>query len=276
MSNYYNDIKKCVSFVFLKTESGYVANWTWFFLWVKKENNPSMFSVYFITAKHVLKNASGNYFPSVFLRINTLDWGSKIEELPLQNIKIFEHEDTDVDIAVISCLPNQEVFDFQFLPDDMIAHQEVIRSHQIAEWDDVFFTGLFTSHIGQVRNQPIIRFWKIALIPEEKIEWKEEGKPVKLMDLILLECPSFGGNSWSPVFFSLSPTRNPWSITLGWPNIFLGGVMTWCFNSGTNIQMTQSISNLVSLQNIGISAITPSQKLHEILFSPELIEQRKS
>ena len=50
-----------------------------------------------------------------------------------KNGQIFEHNDSDVDIAILNCLPNQQIFDFQFLPDDMIAHQEIINSHQIAE-----------------------------------------------------------------------------------------------------------------------------------------------
>lgn len=275
MSNHYNEIKKCVSFVFIQHEWKFLANWTWFFLWVKKENNPELFSVYFVTAKHVLKDKNDDYFQQIFLRINTLDNKSQLVPIQLKDIPIFEHTDKDVDIALFSCLPDENIFDFKFLIDEMIANQDIINQHWISEWEDVFFTWLFTSHIWQSRNQPIIRFWKISLIPDEKIEWKEEWKKVKFMDLILLECPSFWWNSWSPVFFSLSPFRNPWQISIWWPNIFLGWIMTWSFNNWTNIQMTQAVQNLVSLQNIWISAITPATKLYEILYSEKVIEQRK-
>ena len=49
------------------------------------------------------------------------------------------------------------------------------------------------------------------------------------MDLYLLECQPFAGNSGSPVFFQLEPLRNPWQLSLGGPKIYLGGVMTGSF-----------------------------------------------
>lgn len=95
------------------------------------------------------------------------------------------------------------------------------------------------------------------------------------MDLYLLECQSFGGNSWSPVFFQLSPFRKPWQISLGESNISLAWIMTGSFVNSNQIQITQTIPNLMSFQNIGIAAVTPAYKLYEILFWDELVNQRK-
>jgi hypothetical protein len=50
--------------------------------------------------------------------------------------------------------------------------------------------------------QPIVRFEKVALITDEKIEWKETIPP-KPLELYLLECQSYSGNSVSPVIFNL-------------------------------------------------------------------------
>ena len=172
-------------------------------------------------------------------------------------------------------LPDQNIFDFKFIPNNLIANKEVVEKNEIAEGDEVFFTGLFTSHIGQKRNQPIIRFGKVALISDEKIEWKEKDKPAKFMDLLLLECQSFGGNSGSPVFFQLNPMRKPGQISLGGSVIFLAGIMTGSFLHRNQIQITDTVANLVSLQNVGIAAVTPADKLHEILFSEEMVKLRK-
>lgn len=276
MANHLVEIKKSVSFIFIMNkENKLIPNGTGFFVGVKNETNPETFNVYFVTAKHVLQDSGGNYHSEIFLRLNTKDGESKLIKLKTEDLKISEHGDRDVDIALFSLLPNDATYDFKFIPDSLLANDIVVTQHQIAEGDDVFFSGLFTAHLGQKKNQPIIRFGKVALIPDDKIEWKEHGKEAKFMDLYLLECQSFGGNSGSPVFFQLNPTRVPGQLSLGGPRIFLAGVMTGSFLNGNKVQINQSIPNLVSLQNVGIAAVTPAQKLHEILQSEDLKEQRK-
>lgn len=206
MAHYIQEIKKSVSFIFiLDGTDRFKPNGTGFFVGVKHADNEKVFSVYFVTAKHVLQDESGNYFQEIVLRLNKKDGDSHLIKVALKDIKIFEHQDKDVDIALFNCLPDQNVYDFKFIPDDLIANKEVMARNEIAEGDEVFFAGLFTSHIGQKKNQPIIRFGKVALISDEKIEWKEKDKPPKFLDLLLLECQSFGGNSGSPVFFQLNP-----------------------------------------------------------------------
>lgn len=276
MANHLTEIKKSTSFVFIQDKEGkMIPNGTGFFVGVRHESKPEVFSVYFVTAKHVLQDKTGSYLPEIVLRLNKLDGTSDFVKFDQSKLNIFEHEDKDVDIAVFNCLPTQAVYDFKFIPDELIAHNEIIKKHEIAEGDEVFFSGLFTSHIGQKRNQPIIRFGKVALIPEEKIEWKEDGKALKFMDLYLLECQSFGGNSGSAVFFQLNPLRRPGQLSFGGPIVLLAGVMTGSFLHGSNVQIAGAVQNLVSLQNLGIAAVTPAHKLHEILFSPILIEARK-
>lgn len=277
MANHLQEIKKSVSFIFIPEGTDkFKPNGTGFFIGVKHADNESVFSVYFVTAKHVLQAKDGNYLPEAVLRLNKKEGDSQLIKITLKEIKIFEHPDKDVDIALFNCLPDQNVYDFKFIPDNLIANKEVISKNEISEGDEVFFAGLFTSHIGQKKNQPIIRFGKVALISDEKIEWKEKDKPAKFMDLLLLECQSFGGNSGSPVFFQLNPLRKSGQISLGGPIVFLAGVMTGSFLHSNQIQITDTVANLVSLQNVGIAAVTPADKLHEILFSEEMVQLRKN
>jgi len=276
MANHLSEIKKSVSFIFFTDDKGkLVANGTGFFVGVKNEQNNKRFNIYFVTAKHVLQDKTGNYLNEIILRLNKKSGDAEFIKLQTQNIKIFEHQDNDVDIALFNFVPNETVFDYKWIPEEMISNKDLIQKHEIAEGDDVFFAGLFTSYIGQKQNQPIIRFGKVALMPEEKIEWKEKGKKPKFMDLYLLECQSFGGNSGSPVFFQLSPIRKPGQITIGMP-ILLAGIMSGSFLNGNEIQVVQNTQTLVSLQNIGIAAVTPADKLREILYSNELIKSRES
>ena len=109
----------------------------------------------------------------------------------------------------------------------------------------------------------------------QKIEWKEKGKQPQLIDLYLLECQSFGGNSGSPVFFQLNPFRIPNKLRLGQPQIYLGGIMKGSFQTGSEIKISD-FSNPMVYQNVGIAAVTPAYKLHEILFSEKVVENRKN
>jgi hypothetical protein len=95
-------------------------------------------------------------------------------------------------------------FDVIAIQNELIATKETIDRFQIGEGDDVFFIGLFTHHIGTVKNQLIVRFGKVALISDEKIQ-----SPDTLEDLYLMECESYAANSGSPVFFYISLTRHP-------------------------------------------------------------------
>lgn len=52
--------------------------------------------------------------------------------------------------------------------------------------------------MGEHRNNPIVRFGRVALLPEDKIPWQENGKSAESVELYLLETQSYGGNSGSP------------------------------------------------------------------------------
>jgi hypothetical protein len=171
MAHYIQDIKKSVSFIFIPDGTNRLKpNGTGFFVGVKHVDNENVFSVYFVTAKHVLQDKDGRYFPEIVLRLNKKEGDSHLIKVTLKDIKIFEHQDKDVDIALFNCLPDQNIYDFKFIPDNLIANKQVIARNEISEGDEVFFAGLFTSHIGQKKNQPIIRFGRVALISDEKIE----------------------------------------------------------------------------------------------------------
>lgn len=279
MANHLTEIKQCVTFIFVKNANGdYIANGTGFFVGAKVSSDPDRYTVYLATAKHVLQDNTGNFFPDIALRLNKKDGTSDLIVIALNDkdgARVHVHPEEDVDIAIFGCLPNQEIYEFKFLQDNLISTKQIIQDNEISEGDDVFFSGLFASHLGQKKNQPIIRFGKVALIPEDKVEWKEgKDNPAKMLDLYLLECQSFGGNSGSPVFFQLNPFRKLTEIRPS--QIFLAGVMKGSFLNGSEIQLIETENKAVSLQNIGIAAVSPAYKLHEILFSEELKKEREA
>jgi hypothetical protein len=271
-----SQIKKCVTFIFVKNENGqYVPNGTGFFVGVKTKQDPNLSYNYLVTAKHVLQDKNGNFYSSIGIRSNTHDGSSKLSEISMSEVIILTHSDKDVDIALFHCTPNVEVFDYLSIPEEIITTKNSIKTLEIEEGDEVFFAGLFTSHIGQKRNQPILRFGKVALMSDEKIEWKVDDNPSKFLDLYLLECQSFGGNSGSPVFFYLNSLRKPEKLQIGSPEIYLAGVMTGSFLNPNPVASIETKESFYSLQNVGIAAVTPCYKLHEILFS-EIAEKIRS
>src|ERR1051326_6291688 len=213
INNHLKEIKKCVTFLFVRNDKGaYVPNGTGFFIGIKTIEDSNKFVVCLVTAKHVLQNKAGDFHDFFAIRLNRKDGGSDLIEIHKTQLNIFTHNNIDVDIVLFPCLPDESKYDFRFIQDDLISDSEIVDKNEIAEGDDVFFAGLFTSHFGQTKNEPILRFGKVSLIPTDKISWKERDKPEQLLDLYLMECSSFGGNSGSPVFFQLSPQRDPNSI----------------------------------------------------------------
>jgi len=280
------DIKKAVTFIFLSDAQGNllrdqktnnpVAYGTGFFVVVKNENGDGLYG-YLVTAKHVLKAPDGTDFTRIFLRLNKLKGDA--EFIPLDLIQeghsaVYTHSDPTVDIAVVPAFPNQTLFDFKVITDDMLTDKTSFSQLNIGEGSEVFFAGLFTNYYGDHRNNPIVRFGRVAMLPEDRIAWQDDtAKPPKLVELYLLETQSYGGNSGSPVFFNLGSDRVPGSVILGPPVIKLAGIMRGSFNETRAVgvlQLDTARQIPITSQNIGIAAVTPSYLLHEILFSDEL------
>jgi hypothetical protein len=284
------DIKKVVTFIFLADSHGNlltdpqtrapVANGTGFFVSVKSDKDPNRFFGYLVTAKHVFKNPQGEFFSRVYVRLNKKE--SDATFIPLDLMKdghsiVSVSADPTVDIAVVPSLPPVDQFDFKIIPEDMLITKDSFSELQIGEGSEVFFTGLFMSYYGEHRNNPIVRFGRVAMLPEDRISWRvDASKPADMVQLYLLETQSYGGNSGSPVFFFLGADRTPGALMVGPPVIKLAGIMMGSFLDSMPIGFAQTPTATIpfSRQNNGIAAVTPSYLLNEILFSPELKKTR--
>ncbi len=75
------DVKKIVTFIFTSEANGSaVPRGTGFFVSVQDTEN---IYVYLVTAAHVLQDEAGKYYPTVWLRINTLKGGAEFARLDL-------------------------------------------------------------------------------------------------------------------------------------------------------------------------------------------------
>lgn len=270
------ELKSIVTFVFVeKIGRGLVPHGTAFFVSVPHPKEADRAFIYLVTAKHVLQDSETKSFLSkISVRLNLEEGGTKLVSIPLVEEgpakNIFVHEDSTVDLVVIPCLPNEKMFEFKHLPSDYIPGKADFDNLEIREGSEIFFTGLFAPHIGSKKNYPISRFGRVAMISDERINW---GGVDTIM--FLTECPSFGGNSGSPVFFYPGAERNPGTIFLGRPVIKLAGIMKGAFRDPqilgiTEIEAENTSKILFSWNNMGISAVTPAYLLQEILVSEEL------
>lgn len=280
------DVKRVVTFIFPADAQGNLlrdaqtANpipyGTGFFVLVKNETGKAGVYGYLVTAKHVLKNPQGEDFPRVFIRLDRLHGDA--EFVPLDLIRdghrvIYTHPDPSVDVAVVPVFPDHTLFDFKMIPENLLTTRDSFSPFPISEGSDVFFAGLFVNYYGEHRNIPVFRFGRVAMFPDQPIQWKDSAeRPPQVAQLYLVESQTFGGNSGSPVFFYLGADRNPGSLVIGPPEIRLAGVIRGSFliNNPVGIVQTPNIPVPIYSQNVGIAAVTPAYLVREILFSDEL------
>ena len=269
MSNeyYLDQIKKCVTFIFNEKDRGKPEPiGTGFFVSIKLKSQDA---VYFVTAKHVLHFKSGKLRDKVLLRINTKNGTAEFIELELSKHVILTHPDENVDLVATVLYPDTNYYDFLIIPQDYFTNTDILVQKNIREGSTVFFAGLFANFYGKQRNYPVIRFGKISLITNEKIELNMEGEPPRSAHLYLVECQSLGGLSGSPVFFErdrITPEKLFYS-----PEIYLGGVMKGHYND-----VTETPLGIVPELNASLALVTPSYLLYELLHTEIANKDRKS
>jgi hypothetical protein len=176
--------------------------------------------------------------------------------------------DVSVDIAVIAWPPTHEAskYDALVMYEDRLATQEDLKTQKIGVGSEVFFTGMFVPFQGQKRNYPIVRFGRVAMMPDEKIANNQVA-----FDAYFVETFAFGGNSGSPVFFYSSGGEIP---------VLLAGVMKGYFVDLEPVLASEPSwdSKSVSLarNNSGVAIVVPAHHIREILHSEALEKSRLS
>lgn len=261
-------VKEVVTFLFLKGEKGaYLPLGTAFFVGIEEEQ-PHRGYGYLVTAKHVLQDPAKRFFPSVFIRLNKKAGGAEIVEIPLRGSDappVYQHPDAEVDLAVIPMLPNQDRYSFKFVPQEMLLPQERVKEVPLREGEEVFFAGLFWQFVGERRNYPMIRFGHVSLVTEERIPWRG-ASGIEWLELFLIEAQSTAGTSGAPVFVHAGGGRS---------ELRLAGVIKGVFLDPKALAGAGKPVPLVP-ENMGVTAVVPAHKLHEVLYSPALQKARQT
>lgn len=257
------EIRKCVVYLAIKDEKGDRLIGTAFFVArpEKIASDQELNFVYLISARHVVeKGVDRSIDKKIYIRINPkegpADWiPSNADQWR------FHPDDSLVDVAVMLWAPDSEKFDYLCVPYNMAATEEVVEAQSIGVGDEVFLTGLFTSHFGKERNIPIIRIGNIAAMPEEKMETK-----IGAIDAYLVEARSIGGLSGSPVFVHLSGGVRKGQISLGNEPIFWLGLMHGHWEAKVRQDDTFDIDQFeIEKVNMGIAIVVPVTKIIETL-----------
>lgn len=275
-------IEKTVVFIYSESDGApQHADGTGFLLGVPVPDHPERSWTYLVTAQHVLhvngQDLNSPFREVVYVRFNQMKGIAALAELDLResgaNQNVFLDSDRSVDVAVVPIyipIPGGVQVDGLLLSDDMLVTAEDFKKYNIGVGTDMFFTGMFAPYQGLMRNSPIVRFGKLAMIPDEKINFGGRYE-----DAYLVETFSFGGNSGSPVFFYPGQDNTPGALLIGTTVLKVAGVMQGFFGDIEPIQLArptneQGPSVPVSQSNSGIAVVIPAQHIRNILDSPVL------
>lgn len=250
-------IKKCVAFLQYKMANG-TFNYagTCFFVCIER-NGQKHVSV--VTATHVLNGVKKLGLDEIFIRLNLKNGETETRGLKIDAWKA--HPDNKVDISATGFNLNDN-HDHLYYPQTSFMTNDLVKQNEIDCGDEVFITGLFKHHTGNIRNSPIVRIGNIALMPSENIQIDDH-----FIDAYLIESRSIGGLSGSPVFVNLGDVRklgNQIKHAEGEHIPLLFGIVHGHFDSKAGeIDAVTSTGDQEKI-NVGIAIVTPVAKLAEM------------
>ena len=257
--------KKIVGFVCVEPASGATPNPVGTCFFVMWKNAVGEDFAYIVTAKHVVDGLQD--FERVSMRVDsgiTPDIPSGVLAIPVTtdpNPWMF-HPDASVDVAVLPWRPLSYGGRFHSVPlflqqlNDLIPRVQAAGMHwPPLEGEDVLFLGLTTKFPGTTRNLPIVRRGSIALVTDELLPGTYGPS-----HHYVIQAQAYPGNSGSSVFVAAGNTLVPW------------GVLTFSYPAREELRRVKDEEN--AYYNLGLSLVTPIEKVVDILTSEKERERR--
>jgi hypothetical protein len=230
-------------------------------------------AVYAVSARHVIDGTRSD--GTLYIRFNLKQGG--FSDFPTDQDSWICHPSTDV--AVIPLNASAEQADIKYISIGMLLSDDAVVNRRIGTGDEVFFVGLFSQFSGQERNQPILRFGNISLMPHEPIPAKlypGTGHAPVLIDAYLVEARSWGGQSGSPAFVYYRPDRDPGMVHIGGPGPELLGLVHGHHNIQEEVSFTGNVFGKGKVPiNAGIAVVVPAQKIIDVLMQEDLVKDRE-
>jgi hypothetical protein len=254
---------------------------TCFFVYVEdKRLGENRGFTYLVTNRHMAQPGieRGVIHPvdDVFIRMNLIaprSGNESVEEkIPMgPHLRWFFPDDDSIDLAVLQADPDQTKYDFQMIPESLLATPNQIKSFLVEPGDSVVFAGYFYQFPGQKRIEPIVRQGILAMMPDEMLSTTLQ-KPGQLF---LADAHAFHGNSGSPLFVKLGGSRH--GQVIAGENYLLIGVISGYYPEGESFSVPAATVLTGEVHdNSGIATVVPAQELLKVLDSTELQADRDS
>jgi hypothetical protein len=159
--------------------------------------------------------------------------------------------------------------------EDEILTPKIIAEEFIGVGDDVFMAGMFTRHLGDSLNRPIVRVGTIAAMANEAEKiYTSRGH----VTAYLVEARSIAGLSGSPVFVHMAPLR-PMDDGTVRPShkkvhYFLGVMQGHHVTSDPTDAISED-KEAPGDMNTGIGVVIPAMHVLELIDLPELKSRRE-
>lgn len=230
--------------------------------------------LHLVTAQHVIV-AIQELSHDVAIRYNLIGGGIGGSLASISDWYYHPDAENSVDVAVIP-FDSSAGIDYSYIPmESDFVTQEVVDNLKMDTGDDIFVTGLFSSHYGRGKNVPIVRTGTIAAMLEEPV-YTGTG----YIDAYLIEGRSIGGLSGSPVFFQPAPLRMIDGVVTPTENSkahYLLGLIHGHFDVKEIIDIVEDEAEYAKTNKLhsGIAIVVPSEKIVETINQDMLKKMRE-
>lgn len=266
-----SDFSESVVFISSKIQNGQIISGTGFFVTVKDKKQTNKNIMYLVTAKHVIiDKITKKYFDEILVRLNKHDGGFDFIPIKLSGTNscpVIVHKDKSVDFAAIAWEANEKIYKYKSIPENMIGTKEMFKKYNVGVGDETFLAGVFSQYLGIANTYPIVKFGKIVILPDEKIEFKFDTNESRVREVFLVDLEAVTGNSGSPLFINLNNRRGITKDIINPLNYMLGGLISGYYPDNKPLKdfYGNNSTMSISLKNDGFSLVEPSYLLHDML-----------
>jgi hypothetical protein len=223
-------------------------------------------AVYLVTARHVVEGSRA--LGPLFVRVNTHD--GSFYDSPIDNDAWTVHQSSDVAATPVSgglvTPPSEGVLIpiKEFISD---RHQFWGSAGKVWLGDPVYFAGFFSQYRGKGRNEPVLRFGNVSLVPEHPLAVPMADGTTLHVRAYLVEARSWGGHSGSPAFLARE----------NGPSGFLGLVSHhYTIPEKATLRGDIADEGSVTLSiNAGMAIVIAAQDIVDLLMEDEFVTQRE-
>jgi hypothetical protein len=226
---------------------------------------------YLVTCGHVARPLEEVPF---LIRVNRKDGGA--QNIPVDGLKWFHHEDSSVDVSVAQMwLPRASDLACSYIlaPNYMLDRQTFVQGG-VGIGNATYTIGLFRLMHGQSRNLPIVHQGSIAMVPgDEKIpvrDWlaPRNVKRTRYVEGYLVEAQSLSGLSGSPVWVRPDyEMPGPPKTRAGARGVILLGLWQGAWDAPPDEVMAAEHGKEVRVP-VGMGIVVPAHRILEVLEMP--------